>query len=365
MTGSARLFPRWVFVLMFGPLLLGLGAFFSPNIGLTPVNAQSQPQAEMGDAMQPRPFSIAAQEAHSELSEVRRVLMRIESAVETNAKNDGELVKLLLDVEDLSKSVLDIGVNLRPRLTEIKATLQALGPAPESEEQQEPQVIQDQRANLTTERAVINEAMAEAEQFSIVASRIATQISELRRSLFTERLFERTPVTIGLFLEAVSAIDQQSQNLNRMLGSWLSFVWNFKRPALLSSLAVSGIVWFVFLGIGHRMLGPYLRRDPAVKDPPYITRLSVVFWSTVIPTAALTLVLWMNYVALQNFNVLRGDLAPLFVHVFQLAVAAVFIWTLVGGVLAPRLANWRLVNLSNQCETADDRLPVDGRYQRR
>jgi potassium efflux system protein len=54
----------------------------------------------------------------------------LKQRVEENAENDSALVDLKLEAEALARSMLDIGVSLRPRLTEIKARIEQLGAPP-------------------------------------------------------------------------------------------------------------------------------------------------------------------------------------------------------------------------------------------
>jgi potassium efflux system protein len=80
-------------------------------------------------------------EAEDRLTAAETSVTRLTRRVEENMTDDSTLVDLKLEAEDLARSMLDIGVSLRPRLTEVKARLEQLGPPPAEGEPAEPDSI--------------------------------------------------------------------------------------------------------------------------------------------------------------------------------------------------------------------------------
>jgi len=290
------------------------------------------------------PAIVAAEE---ELTAAEASIKRLTSQVEENTGNDSSLVDLKLEVEALARSMLDIGVSLRPRLTEIRARIDQLGAPPAEGEPAEPDTVVAERARLAAERAQINALTGRAEAVSVKASQLSDRIAEARRELFSTTLFKRTEIGPEMFAQAVSEMDDESDDAVRTYGSWVKFVWAFKSQALLGWVFFSLLAALVFVPGAYRLFGGLIDRDPEVEDPPYTSRLSVAFWSTVIPTVAMTALAGIVYVLGQSFSILRADVAPVIASVLMTLVAIFFVGKLARGVLSPSMSAWRLVNVSN------------------
>lgn len=289
--------------------------------------------------------AIAA--AEESLSKAETDIAQLAAKVDKFSDNDTSLVDLKLEVEALARSMLDIGVSLRPRLTEIKARIDQLGAPPDEGEPVEPDAVIAERMRLAAERAQINALTGRAEAVSVRASQLADQITEARRELFTNTLFKRTEIGPAMLSQALAAMKDEGADIVRTYGSWAKFVWAFKWEALLGWVFFSLLAALVFVPGAYRLFGGLIDRDPEDIDPPYTSRLSVAFWSTVIPTAAMTALGGTVYVLAQSFSVLRADVTPVVVSVLMTAVAIFFVGRLARAILAPKMAAWRLVNLSN------------------
>ncbi|MEM5474137.1 mechanosensitive ion channel family protein [Hoeflea sp. AS60] len=289
--------------------------------------------------------AIAA--AEDKLTSAETSIARLTSRVEENSGNDSSLVELKVEVETLARSMLDIGVSLRPRLTEIKARIDQLGPPPAEGEPAEPEAVIAERNRLAVERAQINALTGRAEAVSVRANQLGDRITEARRDLFTTTLFKRTEIGPAMLSQALIALDDEGSDVLRTYGSWVKFVWAFKWHALLAWVFFSLLAALVFVPGAYRLFGGLIDRDPGNEAPAYTSRLSVAFWSTVIPTAAMTALAGTVYVLAQSFSILRVDVAPVIVSVLVTLVAIFFVGKLARGILAPRMSAWRLVNVSN------------------
>lgn len=321
----------------------------------SPSAADSQsnpaPAAPAAPAAQPaaaEPIATPAIAAAEEkLAAAEAGMTRLTERVEENAGNDNQLVDLKLEVEALARSMLDIGVSLRPRLTEIKARIEQLGAPPAEGEPAEPEAVVAERVRLAAERAQINALTGRAEAVSVKASQLGDRITEARRELFTTTLFKRTEIGPTMLAQALGAMEDEGSDVVRTYGSWLKFVWAFKWQALLGWAFFSLLAALVFVPGAYRVFGGLIDRDPEDQDPPYTSRLSVAFWSTVIPSMAMTALAGTVYVLGQSFAILRADVEPVVASVLMTLVAIFFVGKLARGILAPRMSAWRLVNVSN------------------
>ncbi len=76
----------------------------------------------------------------------------LEEQITANAENDAELVEIRLQLEDIGRQLLTSGQAFRPRLTEINARLEQLGPPPAKDDTTEPEVVTQERQRWRPKR---------------------------------------------------------------------------------------------------------------------------------------------------------------------------------------------------------------------
>lgn len=140
----------------------------------------------------------------------------------------------------------------------------------------------------------------------------------------------------------------ETATLGRTVTAWLQFVWKFKRMQLLGAVALSLMAALVLLSGSYRLFSPYITRAAQQEKPHYITRLSVAFWSTILPTMAAAAFAGASYFFLDTFNVLRSDIAPLVAIALGVVVAVSFVAQLANAVLSPADGHWRLMRVSDR-----------------
>ncbi|WP_242223578.1 mechanosensitive ion channel family protein [Shinella zoogloeoides] len=288
------------------------------------------------------------QQANADLDKAGAQLNAIRDRVDTYADDDARLVQLKIEAEALNRSILAISVATRPRLDAIKARQAELGDPPAEGAPAEADVVVEERKKLTVERNEINALTGEAENLSIEATKLSNRITEIRRQLFSDAILKRTEISSDLFSEASGAIAEETQTLGRTVTAWMQFVWKFKRMQLLGAVALSLMAALVLLSGSYRLFSPYITRAARQEKPHYITRLSVAFWSTVLPTMAAAAFAGASYFFLDTFKVLRPDIAPIVAIALGVLVAIYFLGQLANAVLSPGDGHWRLVRVSDR-----------------
>ena len=302
------------------------------------VNANPQPAVEAAG-----PQAQAAQQ----LEAARTNIVRLTDLVTKAADDDNRLAELKVEVDAAAKQIIATSVATRPRLDEIKARLAELGDAPAEGAPPEADVVAQERKRLLAERGEINALTGTAEDLSIQATKLSNGITATRRALFSNTLLKHTDINRTMVMDAIAALSLERQAFVRTVGSWLTFAWNFKRLQLLTALFLSLCAALVLLAGTRRLFFPLIHREALSEEPGYITRLSVAFWSTMIPTMAMAVFATTSYFFLQVFKVLRPDIAPIISITLAICVALLFVSTLANAVLAPRQSAWRLVRVSD------------------
>ncbi len=320
--------------------------------GSTP-DQPSQPPAEPATATAPaateapqRDEQIVAAERRIEEARARLAALRAE--VEKNLEEDGILADIKVKVDALVRDALAISVDLRPRIDDIQARLTELGEPPAEGQPAESPSVTEERGRLNAARAEVNALTGQTEDLSIEAKALSDRISNIRRALFTSRLFEHTEINGSVVQEALQSFSADAARVQRSIMSWLTFVFKFKALSLAIAVLMSMALASLILFLEYRLFGRINRRDLTVEDPSYLSRFSVAFFSTILPSLALSFFLSSTYFLLNTFNVLRSDISPIVASVFGLIGLVFFVTAISRAVLAPAAPNWRLVRLSNK-----------------
>lgn len=286
--------------------------------------------------------------AERELQAARQELERIRDAVEDGEPNDTTLTEMQGELERLASRMIDLGLSISPRLEEIRARLEQIGPPPENENVEEPQIVVEERNRLTEERARINALIGSAEEISLGANQGIERVSERRRQIFAEALVARTPITQSLLNEAGVVLMEEASRLKRTLSNWAQDVWSDQRNALIQAIGLSLVSALILLFGSYRVFGGLVTRDPLIEEPSYVSRLSVAFWSTVIPTAAASAFAVSIYGLMEAMGLLRETVGDLFALGLAVVVATYFVGQLTFAVLTPASPRWRLIEVSDR-----------------
>ncbi|WAX92851.1 mechanosensitive ion channel family protein [Aminobacter sp. NyZ550] len=267
----------------------------------------------------------------------------LQKKMEQSAEDDAGLVDIRLQLEQLSRDLLQSGVAFRPRLAEINARLEQLGKPPAEGQPPEPAVVTSEREKLNAEKTEINAVLGVAENLSIRIDRLISQITEIRRSLFQNLLTKRYQINFALGSEVADAFKTEMNDLYRTVSSWVRFVVSFKLKSMLAATFFAlGAAAVIIIG-GRRMFGRMFEPDGRVEEPSYLSRLSVAFWSTFMQSTALVVFLGVTYYLFAYFEVLRGDIGAMLWSLFYVIAIVFFVSRLGMAVLSPKLPKWRLI----------------------
>ena len=294
--------------------------------------------------------AFAANTAHRALEAQRLTLAglaekaeKLSDEIERNAESDARLVEIRLELEDLSRKILEAGVSFGPRLAEINARIEQLGPPPAEGAPPEPEAVAEERAALAQEKAEINVLIGQAENVSIEVNRDIGDIATMRRELFANTLSKRYEINYALFDEVISEAGDETAQLYGRISSSLRFALNFKLAQFLGATFFALLAAVVLMIGGRRLFGRLIVADPANADPSYLSRLSVAFWSTLLPLLAVAVFLGLTHFLYSSYGVLRADLAPVMLRLVQVIQLVYFVHRLAQAALAPSLPNWRLI----------------------
>lgn len=263
--------------------------------------------------------------------------------IDDSQNDDSALLDIRTQLDELSRQALDTATVFRPRLTEINARLDQLGPPPAQGQPAEPDIVATERKALTTEKAEINAVIAGAQTLSVRIATMGDKISTLRGELFRKRLTERYALNDLLSTKLVVDASAEFSNLSRAVSSWFSFVLKFKYQAALAATLMALAAALVLHVVVRRIFGRIFEPDPTVEDPSYLGRLSAAFWSTLLPTFGLGVFLTLAYFFFDYYGVLRGDIGLFLVSIMGVILLVFCVYRLTNAALSPNMPNWRLI----------------------
>ncbi|TIR80229.1 MAG: mechanosensitive ion channel family protein [Mesorhizobium sp.] len=262
----------------------------------------------------------------------------LEKKLSAPDQDDAGLVDIRLQLEDISRAALNSALAFRSRLNDINARIAVLGPPPAQGQPPEPAIVANERAALTAEKAEINAVVASAQNLSIRISGLVDRIATLRSQLFRSVLTKRYELSDALSPQAFSDAHDQFTGLYKAVASWLTFALKFKFQAMLAATLMALALAAVLLIGGRRLFGRIFEADPSVEEPSYLSRLSVAFWSTLLPTVALGAFLASTVFFFNYYNVLRGDIGEFLNALLSVVAVAFCVNRLTNAALEPRLA---------------------------
>lgn len=287
-------------------------------------------------------------EQRQKIEDLTKQVDALGKKIDAKGEDDAALVDIRTQLEAVDKSLLDSGVAFRPRLAEINSRIGQLGNPPAEGQPAEPEIVSNERQALATEKAEINVILGKAEDLSVRVNGQLNKVAALRRDLFTNMLTKRYELGTTLNGEVGQAVQSEFSRLYNSVSAWLRFVVQFKNRALVAATFFALVAAAVLQFGGRRVFGRLIMRDPAVEDPSYLSRLSVAFWSTLLPTLAMGVFLAGTDVLYRYFNVLRGDIGVLLEGVFTIIFVTFFVNRLSHAALSPNKPNWRLIPIESR-----------------
>jgi potassium-dependent mechanosensitive channel len=298
-------------------------------------------------------LGLASNLAHAEFVDDQRALLdSITTKVELSRKvlaletlDDAELAQERTVLDQLVKDALGVAVAFRPKLDELNKRLTDLGPVPEKDAAPETDIVKLERARFVREKSEINVLLGEAEDLTVTIGKATEEIGERRRNLFADDLTKRVDLPSVLGGEVLKAAELSVLTLQKSVSSWFKFVTNFKLNSMLGATFFALLIAVAMLMASRRAFGTFYRRDPLNLAPSYLSRLSVAFWSTLIPSASIAVFLAATYYLFDYFKVLRPDIREIMVGLFQLLAVVFFVSRLARAVLSPDLPAWQLLHV--------------------
>ena len=290
----------------------------------------------------------AVSKASATLDAAQKQLDTINAELADHTSSDRDLMAEKSKVDDVLATLLGMKSQISPRLDEVTARLADLGAPPKEGAPVEALEVSTQRGKLTAQKASIVNILARIDDTTKVANDVSSRISTARRDLFTKELFAHADVSLDAMSIAVSSIGPEVSRFVDTMSNWLSFVVRLKLVSLASALVLSLIMMLGLRTILHRIFGPVVARGKQEQNPSYMSRFSLAFWSTILPSLAFSFFLASSFFFLDMFNVLRPDIRHMVGAFFGFCGFVFFSTRLALAVFNPVSPKWRLLHITDR-----------------
>ncbi|WP_307159488.1 mechanosensitive ion channel domain-containing protein [Rhizobium paknamense] len=344
---------RFIATIMLG---LGLVTGVSSLLSLPPESAFAQDQAPAKDQGQTQAQSQDAlfapddpiNQAPKLIAKGQKQIDSITAAISKNTENDRDLINYKSQLDDLTGEILAYRASIAPRADDIAARLKEIGDPPKDGQPPEAAEVTQQRNKLNGQKTQIASVLGQLDDLSKATGDLSAKVTALRRDLFTRQLLAHTEISLDRVTSAVQSIGPETQRFTDLIDGWISFAWRFKKVQLASAFLLSLALAFGMRITLSRIFGPIIERGRLEENPSYMSRFSVAFWVTIMPTMAFSFFLASSFFFLDTFNVMRPDIAPIIGSLFSFLGLVYFVRCLGHALFNPEAPKWRLVRLSDK-----------------
>ena len=291
-----------------------------------------------------------AQDVHPlDLDQTRSALMSIEAALREKNLTEADLQTLKAQNDALGVGLQGAIADITPRLAASAKRLAELTPksgetapttdvaAKELESEKKRHDTLD--ANLRAARAML-----------LQSDDLATRISAARRQLFARQTFARSSSVLDpeLWAAVWREAPVDAAVMRSLIDNWLGAVGERLTPAV--KIGIAAVVLALALAAAPLswLARRVVHRDPGASAPSRLKRALVAAWIFVIFAALPLIGLGLLASALDAFDLADPSVQGLVDATLDAARVLIVVNALARGMLAPGLAAWRLVPMSNR-----------------
>lgn len=241
-----------------------------------------------------------------QIAEQKAKIEEVETRLTANSLPQNEILEIRQSLRANRDHLENIIKIVKPVLDGVQADISDLGPKPEGENaQEEPENIQQKRAELTDRSLIAEGLIKESEALNSKSARLLERVAAIRRGQFINQLFETqtSPFNASLWSSASHAFSEQIKNVTTPFTDMA--------VSAKTGLAVSILVFMALL-MGtlipsKRQLNAAIRLYP--NNPP----LSTLAHSLIMPFCGTALGLLIVFQAFISQNIIT-DANQLFMH---------------------------------------------------
>jgi potassium-dependent mechanosensitive channel len=287
-------------------------------------------------------------QAERAAASLRQDIQAVQGELALPTVSSDQLLASRRKVEEIRTSALTHVNALNGPYAEVDVQLKSLGPVPESGT--EATEIADQRNALTAMLTRIKTAQGQLGLIVVESEQLATRISQMQQDRFFERIFEvgRSIFNWSLWYDGAVGASVFVQRLGGLIANWWSDIATTANPGVLVLVPiVFAVLFLLYRGARRwftRRFGGALRQRRVPDDTDRLWRIFRGVLFTTIVTAAIVITLYFVFQ-------IGGIMTPRFDHLYSAIADFIFFPIFMGAlayrIAAPRVAAWRIVDVSD------------------
>ena len=312
-----------------------------------PATQPQQPPQPAG----PTPAQQAVTQLEPLLQPARRIssmLDDLEKTVERVKDRDEDLSRVRTEIDRLPGEARRAIEAIAPKLADVRAQIDKLGPAPKAEEPAEAEAIAVERTRLGAVASALDGAIKSAELASERARQLAQRAQELRQALFTGQLLRRTkesPLKPAIWQNVGAVLPGAVHDSVAIAHNW----WRAAERRLLpltATLVFAALAFIVLRYLRRRLIRARLDA-PRDKPPTFFARAIAAGWVApmyALPLAAAATIVYLglehnDLLYLQTANIAETLLVALLLYAGVSALSR--------AILQPGRPLWRLFDMND------------------
>ena len=305
----------------------------------TPAPAPAPPE--------PKPATLPP-EVNATITNVVGVMEGAEKTLTAISAVDTDLSRLRDEIDQVIAKSTQTADSIRPRLADLKAQIEKLGPPPAKDAEPEAASVAAERARLTAEESELSGAIKTLEVTWWRARQAIDKITDLRLQLFVKSLTQRmsSPLFNELWSNLARDWPSVAWRIDYNVDDWLRQA-SYKTYEL-TFLAAAAVGAYFLLKLLARFLTRY-RQAPGLPAPSFFERAAAASW--IAPVKALPAVFTAIgvYGALDKLNLLYYPTAtPVGGALLRAVLIFAAVSALLSTVFAPKTPQRRLFPLSDR-----------------
>src|SRR3954471_2380868 len=277
-------------------------------------------------------------------------LDRVQASIEVMAQDDAGLGNLRTETTRIQDATELIAQQLTPKLAALDARLKELGPEPAADAPPETPEVQRERADLTRERGDIDARIKRARLLSVAAGQASDQITAKRRTLFDEKLWQRTKSVLSpsLWMDLNRSLPRDASRLQDFWNANIRSFVEVANPRNIAILGGAGLLALFLMVPARRWLEASARQIAIGQMPANrLRRSALAMWFLVTTVLAPSLAAIILYAALISVSALTEGAEQLAWIAATMVFVASYITGLGRAILMDR-GSWRLAPISDE-----------------
>jgi small-conductance mechanosensitive channel len=309
--------------------------------------AAAAPQADAPKATPPD-FSIVDRatgvETAQKLEQWTKQLNEIEQTLNAAFVSYSILDAKRSELETIREEIDKFLAVLNPKVAEARAQSENLGPVPETGE---PEPVAAQRAELEKIFGSLSATKNIAESTKLRASQITTNLQDLRRKKFTERLFERVPEAYSAYTweNAPAQFSFAFAKVWQTVSTW----WEHldRKSDAIQLLILGALIGLGTVFLSRRGIRRFRRwNEPGA--PPYWLRSTSAAWVVLLRTLPFAATGGFLYATFHYQNLMPENVDLLAYSAMRSLLIVGAVWALIATALATRHPHWRLIPVGDR-----------------